>query len=55
MIGEIDEKYGKRVLKRVYLEKVSDVTSKNNKPKVVLVVWKSGLFEEDAYKNVYDN
>lgn len=51
LIGDSSEKNseGKRSLKRVILERVLDKT-KNDRPRVALVTWKSGLFEEDAYK-----
>ncbi|CAF0950564.1 unnamed protein product [Brachionus calyciflorus] len=55
LIGDLDEKAGRRILKRVYIYKVFDESSKKNKPKVVMVTWKSGLFEEDAYKSIYKN
>lgn len=55
MIGDADEKTGKRTLKRVFLSKVLNETSKKNKPKVVLIVWKSGLFEEDAFKDINEH
>ena len=52
MIGDMNDKAKKRNLKRVVLYKILDEKSKkSNKSKVVLVVWKTGLFEEDAYKH----
>lgn len=54
LIGETDEKTGKRTLKRVVLYKVYEAKNKSkNKPKVILITWKSGLFEEDAYKSLH--
>lgn len=52
MIGENAEKNsdGKRALKRVMLERIVDISTKSDRPKVVLITWKSGLFEDDAYK-----
>jgi hypothetical protein len=48
----MDEKSGKRTMKRVLLYKVYETKSKNkNKPKCILISWKSGLFEEDSYKS----
>lgn len=52
MIGENSDKNsdGKRALKRVMLERIVDFSTKSDRPKVVLITWKSGLFEDDAYK-----
>lgn len=54
LIGDLDEKHGKRTLKRVLIYKIFDEASKNNKSKVVLITWKTGLFEEDAFKSAYE-
>ena len=50
LIGDVDEKSGKKTLKRVLLYQVLNELSKTKKPKCVLVVWKTGLFEEDSYR-----
>jgi hypothetical protein len=50
MIGDLDEKSNKRTIKRVVLHKILEQKSKkSNKPRVVMIVWKGGLFEEDTY------
>ena len=49
LIGDVDEKAGKRVLKRVLLENIFEPKSEGKRPKAVLVVWKTGLYEEDSY------
>lgn len=56
LIGDIDEKTGKRTLKRVVLYKICESKSKSNKnakPQCILISWKTGLFEEDAYKSIH--
>jgi hypothetical protein len=54
LIGDNDESTGKRTLKRVFLYKIYEQKSKNkNKPKVILISWQRGLFEEDAYKSLH--
>ena len=50
LIGEIDEKAGKRIMKRVILDKVLEPKSASKRPKAVLIVWKTGLYEEDGFK-----
>jgi hypothetical protein len=52
LIAEMNEKLGKRMVKRVILYKILEEKSKKkNKPKVIMIVWKTGLFEEDVYKH----
>lgn len=46
----MDDKVGKRILKRVQLEKVYEPKREGKRPKVLLVVWKSGLYEDDQHK-----
>ncbi len=46
----MDNKVGKRVLKRVHLEKIYEPIREGKRPKVLLVVWKTGLYEDDQLK-----
>jgi len=50
MIGDLDEKAGKRAMKRVFIENVFEAKAEGKRPQAVLVIWKAGLFEEDSYK-----
>lgn len=51
LIGDVESKTGKRAMKRVLIHKLTESNAKlNNKPLAILVVWKSGLYEEDSYK-----
>ena len=46
----MDDKVGKRILKRVQIEKVYDPKRGGKRSKVLLVVWKAGLYEDDQPK-----
>jgi len=50
LIGDLDEKAGKRVMKRVFIEHVFEAKTEGKRPQAVLVIWKTGLFEDDSYK-----
>jgi hypothetical protein len=50
MICEVNEKNGKRILRRVVLNKILDKKTRKDKTKLVLIVWKGGLYEEDNFK-----
>jgi hypothetical protein len=54
LIGDKDAKQDKRAIKRVLLHKIVDLNAgkSNSKPLVILVIWKSGLYEEDSYKKI---
>ena len=49
LIGEKDNKLDKRPIKRVILHKIVN-PGKYDKPLVILVTWKGGLYEQDTFK-----
>lgn len=50
LIGEVDETTGKRGMRRVFVENIFEPKSETKRARAILVVWKTGLFEEDSYK-----
>ena len=53
LVAEMDDKTKKRRIKRVLLYQIlNEKSKKSNKTKVIMVVWKNGLFEDEAYKTV---
>ena len=51
LIGDIDDKLKVRTLKRVLLYKVLEKKERKT-PKVALIVWKTGLTENDGTKKL---
>lgn len=51
LVAEMDDKTKKRRIKRVLLYQIlNEKSKKSNKTKVIMVVWKNGIFEDEAYK-----